>query len=69
MHGDLAFALGALAVVVAVKWIADRLSLPFAVLLTVVGLTYALLPGPNVVLEPDVVLTLVIPPLLYNAAL
>jgi monovalent cation/hydrogen antiporter len=69
MHGDLAFALGALAVVVAVKWIADRLRLPFAVLLTVVGLAYALLPGPNLLLQPDVVLTLVIPPLLYNAAL
>jgi monovalent cation/hydrogen antiporter len=69
MHGDLAFALGALAVVVAVKWVADQLRLPFAVLLTVVGLLYALLPGPNAVLQPDVVLTLVIPPLLYNAAL
>ena len=34
-----------------------------------VGIVYALLPGPNVTLDPDLVLTLVIPPLLYSAAL
>jgi CPA1 family monovalent cation:H+ antiporter len=61
--------LGAIAAIVAVRWVADRTGLPAAALLTVVGLIYALLPGPNVTLDPDLVLTLVIPPLLYSAAL
>src|SRR5690349_9474506 len=37
--------------------------------MTVAGIAYALLPGPNVVLDPHIILTLVIPPLLYSAAL
>jgi monovalent cation/hydrogen antiporter len=39
-----------------------------AALLPVIGIGYALLPGPNVTLDPDVVLTFVLP-LLYSAAL
>ena len=61
--------LGAIAAIVVVRWFADRTGLPAAALLTVVGITYALLPGPNVTLDPDLILTLVIPPLLYSAAL
>ena len=61
--------LGAVAVIVAVRWVADRTGLPAAALLTLVGIAYALLPGPNIILEPDLVLTLVLPPLLYSAAL
>lgn len=38
-------------------------------LLPIIGIGYALLPGPNVTLEPDIILTLVLPPLLYSAAL
>ena len=61
--------LGAIAVIVAVRWVADRTGLPAAALLTLVGIAYALLPGPNVTLDPDLILTLVLPPLLYSAAL
>lgn len=61
--------LAAVAVIVAIRWIADRTGLPAAALLTVVGVGYALLPGPNLTLHPHVVLTVVIPPLLYSAAL
>jgi NhaP-type Na+/H+ or K+/H+ antiporter len=61
--------LAAVAVIVAVRWVADRTGLPAAALLTVVGIGYALLPGPNLSLDPHIVLTLVIPPLLYSAAL
>jgi Na+/H+ antiporter len=61
--------LGAVAVIVAVRAIADRTGLPAAALLTLVGIVYALLPGPNVALDPHLVLTLVLPPLLYSAAL
>jgi CPA1 family monovalent cation:H+ antiporter len=61
--------LAAVAVIVAVRWLADRTGLPAAALLTLVGIGYALLPGPNVTLDPHLVLTLVLPPLLYSAAL
>ncbi|HEV7210716.1 MAG TPA: Na+/H+ antiporter [Blastococcus sp.] len=61
--------LAAVAVIVAVRAIAERTGLPAAALLTLVGIGYAFLPGPNVPLDPDLVLTLVIPPLLYSAAL
>ncbi|BCJ52560.1 putative Na+/H+ antiporter [Actinoplanes sp. NBRC 14428] len=65
----LLFILACVAVVVAVRWFADRTGLPAAALLTLLGILYALLPGPNVELEPELILTLVLPPLLYNAAL
>jgi CPA1 family monovalent cation:H+ antiporter len=65
----LLFVLAAVAVVVVVHWIDDRTGLPAAALLTVVGIGYALLPGPNIVLDPHLILTVVLPPLLYSAAL
>src|SRR3954462_15028361 len=61
--------LAAVVVIVAVRWVADRTGLPAAALLTLVGIGDAFLPGPNLTLDPHVVLTLVIPPLLYSAAL
>jgi CPA1 family monovalent cation:H+ antiporter len=61
--------LGAVAVIVGVRWIAGRTGLPAAALLTLAGIAYAYLPGPNVALDPELVLTLVLPPLLYSAAL
>jgi CPA1 family monovalent cation:H+ antiporter len=68
-EGVLLFALCAAAVIVAVRWVANRTGLPPAALLTIVGIGYALLPGPNVHLEAQIILTFVIPPLLYSAAL
>lgn len=65
----LLFILCAVAVIVIVRWIADKTGLPSAALLTVIGIVYALLPGPNVLLDPEFVLTYIIPPLLYIAAL
>ncbi|WP_216870954.1 Na+/H+ antiporter [Modestobacter excelsi] len=61
--------LGAVAVIVGIRWVADHTGLPAAALLTLAGIGYALLPGPNVTLDPHLVLTLVLPPLLYSAAL
>jgi monovalent cation/hydrogen antiporter len=61
--------LGGTAVIVAVRWVAERTGLPAAALLTLVGIAYAFLPGPNIVLQPELVLTVVLPPLLYSAAL
>jgi Na+/H+ antiporter len=65
----LLFVLAAVAVVVAVRWIADRTGLPAAALLPLIGIGYALLPGPNVTLDPELILTFILPPLLYSAAL
>jgi CPA1 family monovalent cation:H+ antiporter len=65
----LAFILAAVAVIVALQFLADRTRLPAAALFTVAGLVYAVLPGPNVSLDPHVILTFVIPPLIYSAAL
>src|SRR6478609_10695325 len=61
--------LAAVAVIVAVRWVAERTGLPAAALLTLLGIGYAFLPGPNITLDPHLVLTLVLPPLLYSAAL
>jgi monovalent cation/hydrogen antiporter len=66
---QLAFVLGAVAVVVVGSLLARRLGVPVPVVLVLAGLGYALLPGRNVELDPDVVLVVVIPPLLYAAAI
>src|SRR5689334_12097618 len=65
----LTFVLAAMAVIVVLQYLADRTGLPAAALLTVAGLVYGVLPGPNVTLDPHVILTFVIPPLIYSAAL
>ncbi|MGH3783940.1 MAG: hypothetical protein ACRDRO_25820 [Pseudonocardiaceae bacterium] len=56
MLSAIGFVLAMVAVVVAVGKISHRIGLPDAVLLTVVGLVFAVLPGPNLRLEPEVVL-------------
>ncbi|HEY6498474.1 MAG TPA: Na+/H+ antiporter [Streptosporangiaceae bacterium] len=65
----LGLGLAAVAVTCVLQLLADRTRLPAAALLTAAGLVYALLPGPNLTLDPHVILTLVIPPLIYSAAL
>ncbi len=65
----LTFILAAAAVIVALQFLADNTGLPAAALLTVAGLVYGVLPGPNPTLHPHVILTFVIPPLIYSAAL
>ncbi len=63
------FVLAAVAVVVAGSLLARRFNVPVPVVLVLAGLGYALLPGRNVGLDPDVVFFVVIPPLLYAAAI
>jgi Na+/H+ antiporter len=69
IHAVLTFVLVALVVIVAVHLLANRWRLPAAALLTLTGIAYSFLPGPNIGLDPELVLTFVIPPLLYSAAL
>jgi monovalent cation/hydrogen antiporter len=66
--GEVAFVLAMVAVIIAARLVADRLSVPYSIVVTVCGLIYAALPGPNLHLRPQLVLWLVIPPLLYGAA-
>jgi CPA1 family monovalent cation:H+ antiporter len=65
----LGLGLVAVAVICVLQLLANRTGLPAAALLTAAGLVYALLPGPNLTLHPELILTLVIPPLIYSAAL
>jgi len=58
-----------LAIVGAVAWIAARLHLPPPILLMVAGIALALMPWvPSITLQPDVVLLVLLPPLIYFAA-
>ena len=58
-----------LAFVGVVAWIAARLSLPSPILLVVAGIALALTPWvPSITLEPDLVLLVLLPPLIYFAA-
>jgi len=64
-----AYGLVALAAIILARRLAELVHIPSAILLAVLGGAWAWVPGPNLSLEPEVVLTVVIPPLLYNAAL
>jgi CPA1 family monovalent cation:H+ antiporter len=58
-----------LAVVAVVAILARRLKVPPAILLVVMGVILALIPGlPTVELAPELVLLLVLPPLIYSSA-
>ena len=69
VSGDSGIVVAAVYFVRGPVWGLTALAFDAAALLTGAGLVYALLPGPNLTLHPDAVLTLVIPPLIYTAAL
>lgn len=59
-----------LAVSAALRLVAERLTVPYAAVLVVGGLLLALVPGlPRVMLPPDVLFLVFIPPLLYAGAI
>src|SRR3954468_25081443 len=58
-----------LATVLLLIVLSDRLALPYPILLVLGGLGVGFVPGvPNFRLNPEVVLLIVLPPLLYSAA-
>jgi CPA1 family monovalent cation:H+ antiporter len=63
--------LGALFVLVAgLNAVAQRLSIPYPIVLVLGGLVLGGLPGlPNIVLDPQLVLVIFLPPLLYSASI
>jgi CPA1 family monovalent cation:H+ antiporter len=58
-----------LGIVAAVAWVAERLRVPPPILLVVVGIALAVVPGlPAVELAPEFVMQVLLPPLIYFAA-
>jgi len=65
MH-EIAFVLAMLAVVAALVLLANRLDLPYPILLVLGGLTLGFMPGvPEIELDPEIVFLVFLPPLLY----
>ena len=69
MIENVALGLGAVLMITIAGLLSRRVGVPSAVLLVLAGVVYALAPGPNVHLDPELILFLVLPPLLYSAAL
>lgn len=69
MLSILGLVLAATALIVLAQVLSQKSSIPAAALLTLAGLAVSTSSLPDIVLDPDLVLTLVIPPLLYSAAL
>ena len=68
MH-NLAVILIIFGILLALQAIADKIKLPNAVLLVVVGLSLWFIPGlPSLELNPDVIFLIFLPPILYDAA-
>jgi monovalent cation/hydrogen antiporter len=66
---DIAVVLGLLMLVTALAVYADRLKVPYPILLVLMGLGIGFVPGlPAVNLSPDIVLLVFLPPILYSAA-
>jgi CPA1 family monovalent cation:H+ antiporter len=62
--------LGLLLAVAAVAWVANRLRIPYPILLVIGGLGLSFVPRlPTVALRPDLVFVLFLPPILYYAGL
>lgn len=67
--GEFELIVGLLALVVVLAAVAQRLALPYPMLLLVMGTAIALMPGmPSVELEPHLALVLFLPPVLFEAA-
>lgn len=57
------------AVIVALVWLADRIKVPYPMLLMIGGLVLAVLPWtPTIELDPEIVLVIFLPPILFQAA-
>ncbi|HEV8512757.1 MAG TPA: Na+/H+ antiporter [Cyclobacteriaceae bacterium] len=67
--GNITIVILLLAIITALAEVADRVRIPYPILLVLVGIGVSLVPGlPVISLEPDVVFLLFLPPVLYSAA-
>lgn len=69
MSATISLLFGLLVVIVVLATLATRLRLPYAILLVIGGLTLGFVPGlPTIELNPELVLVLFLPPLIYSSA-
>ena len=69
MSATISLLFGLLVAIVALATIATRLHIPYAVLLVIGGLVLGFVPGlPRIMLDPELVLVLFLPPLIYSSA-
>src|SRR2546428_4639712 len=69
MSATLSLLFGLLVAIVALATLATRLRIPYAILLVLGGLLLGFVPGlPRIVLNPELVLVLFLPPLIYSSA-
>ncbi|MGC4023657.1 MAG: hypothetical protein QM734_17720 [Cyclobacteriaceae bacterium] len=67
--GNITIVILLLTIVTALAEVADRIKIPYPILLVLVGIGVSLIPGlPVITLSPDVVFLLFLPPVLYSAA-
>src|ERR1700730_19264185 len=69
MSSTITLVFGLLVAIVALATVATRFRIPYAVLLVLGGLLMGFIPGlPTIQLNPDLVLFLFLPPLIYSSA-
>jgi monovalent cation/hydrogen antiporter len=69
MSATLSLLFGLLVAIVVLTALASRLRIPYAILLVLGGLFLGFVPGlPRIVLNPEVILVLFLPPLIYSSA-
>ncbi len=69
MSATISLLFGLLVAIVALATLATRLRIPYAILLVVGGLVLGFVPGlPKIVLNPELILVLFLPPLIYSSA-
>ena len=69
MSETISLLFGLLVAIVALATLATRLRLPYAILLVLGGLLLGFVPGlPRIELNPELILVLFLPPLLYSSA-
>src|SRR5215831_1022605 len=69
MSATISLLFGLLVVIVILATLATRLRIPYAILLVLSGLLLGFVPGlPRIVLDPELILVLFLPPLIYSSA-
>ena len=69
MSATISLFFGLMVVIVVLATLATRFRLPYAVLLVIGGLALGFVPGlPNIELNPELILFLFLPPLIYSSA-
>ncbi|MFC3366417.1 cation:proton antiporter [Pedobacter fastidiosus] len=68
-HGKLQHHIFILAVMIGLSAIADKIKIPYPVLLIIVGVAIGFIPSlPSIDLNPEIIFLIFLPPLLYDAA-